>query len=132
MEVTLTVTSLLPSQSRFSFLTMNQFFNWSSFSKKKILMEVLFCFKQEASPKYFSVRSFNGIKLRGLVQKSTQRVLKRFLNSIQQLAGCWCLGRGQTALGRGKRSSFSIPVCMQQAAKHQSYSSQLGISSAFC
>lgn len=33
------------------------------------------------------------------------------------------LGRGQTALGKGKRSSLSIPVCMQQAAKQQSYSS---------
>lgn len=33
------------------------------------------------------------------------------------------LGRGQTALGKGKRSSLSILVCMQQAAKQQSYSS---------
>lgn len=33
------------------------------------------------------------------------------------------LGRDQTALGKGERSSISIPVCMQQAAKQQSYSS---------
>lgn len=65
----------------------------------------------------------NMVKLRWL-EEYIYSVFKRafwFAFSRRQTVGV--LGRGQTALGRGKRRSLSIPVCMQQAAKQQSYSS---------
>lgn len=115
------IISLLPTTCKdgnnpFNFKTHVSFRNF-----QKIVLVTMS--QQNSSP--FIFQKFQIVSINWLVQK--KMIYTVFLKafwiafSSKQAAGVsWERSNGA---GKGKRSSLSIPVCMQQAAKQQSYSS---------
>lgn len=87
------------------------------------------CFGDDVSTKSLSIYSVRRLTGTKVIYTVTLKAFWTVCSSERAAGASWKRSNGA---GKGEKELISIPVCMQQAAKQQSYSSQLVLSCAFC